>query len=62
MAIICIVLEDHPGGKVDIQVHAEGIIEGDPVTVSQKMAVTMLEAAKAMKGDESDVTDSEVRH
>ena len=59
MAIICIVIEDHPGGKVDIQVHAEGIVDGAPVTVSQKMAVAMLDAAKSLPGDISDV---QVKH
>ena len=39
MATICIVLEDQPGGQVDIQVHCEGMTEGAPATVSQKMAV-----------------------
>lgn len=59
MATICIVIEDQPGGKVDIQVHAEGIVEGEGVTVSQKMAVAMLDVAKSLPGD---VTDVEVKH
>lgn len=57
MAQIAITFADQPDGKVDIQVYLDGIVEGAPPSPAQKLAQTMLQAAK----EENEITDVEVK-
>jgi hypothetical protein len=53
MAHIAITFVDAEDGKVDIQVYLDGIVEGAPPSPAQKLAQSMLQAAKG--GDAADV-------
>lgn len=57
MAQIAITFADQPDGKVNIHVYLDGIVEGAPPSPAQKLAQTMLQAAK----DETEITDVEVK-
>lgn len=53
MAHIALTFSDALDGKVDIQVYLDGVVEGAPATPAQKLAQSMLQAAK----DETEIVE-----
>jgi len=53
MAQIAITFSDHADGKVDVQIYLDGLVEGEPPTPAQQLAMSMLKSAK----DDAAVSD-----